>query len=63
MKIVAIGDFCMGDKVEQKDNNILRAIGAFSWFYLFSLADNCSLMLQTAEEEPHLSFFIGSFPY
>lgn len=53
----------MGDKVEQKDNNILRAIGAFSWFYLFSLADNCSLMLRTAEEEPHLSFFIGSFPY
>lgn len=52
----------MGDRVEQKDSNILREIGACFWFCPFSITDNSSLMLQTGEEEPRLSFFIGCFP-
>lgn len=52
----------MGDRVELKITIYLRAIGACFWFGPYSVTDNSGLMLQTGEEEPHLSFFIGYFP-
>ena len=52
----------MGDKVEQKDSNILTAIAGFFWLCPLSFAGNSSWTLQTGEE-PCLGFFIGSFDH
>lgn len=43
---MAIGDFCMGDKVEQKNSNILQQQQDCSGF---AFAGNSSWTLQTGE--------------
>jgi len=61
VKITAIGAFYMSDKVEQKDSNILTAVGFF-WLCPLSFVGNSSLVLQTGEE-PCLGFFRRSFDH